>query len=55
MKKIIIGITGASGSILAENLIKKLLEIGHRVELVITENGKKVVEYELEKKTSRFT
>jgi len=50
MKKIIIGITGASGSILAENLIKKLLEIGHRVELVITENGKKVVEYELEKK-----
>lgn len=49
MKTIVIGITGASGSILAEYLIKKLLELGHHIELVVTENGKNVVEYELEK------
>lgn len=50
MKKIIVGITGASGSTLAENLIKKLLTLGHHVELVITENGLNVLEYEIEKK-----
>ncbi len=50
MKKIIVGITGASGSTLAENLIKKLLSLGHHVELILTENGLSVVEYELEKK-----
>lgn len=50
MKKIIVGITGASGSTLAENLIKKLLSLGHHVELVLTENGLSVLEYELEKK-----
>ncbi len=49
MKKIIIGVTGASGSVLAENLIKKLLKLGHQVELVVTENGQNVLEYELEK------
>jgi 4-hydroxy-3-polyprenylbenzoate decarboxylase len=50
MKKIIVGITGASGSTLAENLIKKLLTLGHHVELVLTENGLNVLEYEIEKK-----
>ncbi|MDW7669176.1 MAG: UbiX family flavin prenyltransferase [Bacillota bacterium] len=50
MKKIIIGVTGASGSNLAENLIIKLLKLGHQVELVVTENGQNVLEYELEKK-----
>ncbi len=47
MKKIIVGITGASGSIFAHRLIESLLELGHEVHLVATANGEKVCEYEL--------
>lgn len=49
MKKIIIGITGASGSIFAYRLIEILLQLGYEVHLVATSNGERVCEYELEK------
>lgn len=48
MKEFIIGITGASGSIYGVRIIKTLLKEGHNVHCVITDNGKKVMAYELE-------
>jgi len=47
MGKYIIGITGASGSIYADRLIRKLLDNGHQVILTITEAGKKVLQQEI--------
>ena len=47
--KVIIGITGASGSIYAQQLIKKIQTIDHsEISLVMTEDAKSVWEYELE-------
>lgn len=48
MKKIIVGITGASGSIFAHRIIESLLSLGHEVHLVATSNGEKVCAYELD-------
>ena len=53
MKKIVIGMTGASGSALAYRLIQTLLELGHEVHFVSTEMGKKVMGFELEKPFER--
>lgn len=47
MKKIIVGITGASGSILAHRLVEILLDLGHEVHLLSTANGAKVCRFEL--------
>lgn len=48
-KHIIIGITGASGSVLAKNAIEYLAQHSeYRISVVITENAKKVFTYELE-------
>jgi len=44
----IVGITGASGSIYAVRLVEELLRLGHEVHTVITHNGHKVMDYELE-------
>ncbi|MBS7526504.1 UbiX family flavin prenyltransferase [Fusibacter paucivorans] len=46
MKKIIIGITGASGSILAQYLITGLSEYPVACHCVLTGNGERVFEYE---------
>lgn len=48
MKKIIVGITGASGSIYGKRLVEVLLENQMAVCLIATENGKKVFSFELE-------
>lgn len=48
MKKYIVGITGASGSIYGVRLVEELIKQGNEVHLVITNNGKKVLEYEIE-------
>lgn len=48
MKKIIVGITGASGSLYGKRLVEVLLEKEIFVCLIATENGKKVFSYELE-------
>lgn len=44
--KYIIGITGASGSVYGLRLIEVLKKQGHEVGLVITDSGRKVLEYE---------
>lgn len=46
MKKYIIAITGASGSIYALSLIEELLKNGHSIHLIVSDNGAKVLEYE---------
>lgn len=57
-KKIIIAVTGASGSIYAKRLINKLHNLKDQLEdvsIIYSENGLKVWEYELEEKpTSLF-
>ena len=47
MGKYIIGITGASGAIYADRLIRQLLKYGHKVMLVMTEAGRTVFSQEL--------
>lgn len=46
MKKYIVGITGASGSIYGIRLIEELLKAGNEVHIIITDSGKKVMKYE---------
>lgn len=47
MKKIVVGITGASGSIYAKRLIEVLVKEGIQINVVATEKGSQVFEYEL--------
>jgi 4-hydroxy-3-polyprenylbenzoate decarboxylase len=47
IRKVLIGVTGASGSIYAERLIQLLLDSVDRIYLVITETGEKVAQHEL--------
>lgn len=49
MKKIIVGVTGASGSVYADRLIRALLFSGHEVHLVATVHGESVCAFELDK------
>lgn len=49
MSRYIIGITGASGSIYGVRVIEELLRGGHEVHVVLTQNGGKVLAYELER------
>lgn len=48
MGRYIVGITGASGSIYAVRLIEELIKKDNEVYLVITGNGRNVLEYEVE-------
>jgi 4-hydroxy-3-polyprenylbenzoate decarboxylase len=57
MRKIIVAISGASGSIYAESLLKKLSVIKdqwHELSVVITENAKEVWHTELDKDIENF-
>lgn len=47
MKKIIVGITGASGAILGERLVRFLLENSHEAHVIISPSGVNVFEEEL--------
>jgi 4-hydroxy-3-polyprenylbenzoate decarboxylase len=49
MARYIIGITGASGSIYGVRVIEELLRGDHEVHVVLTQNGRKVLSYELER------
>lgn len=49
MKKIVIGITGASGSIYGIRLIEELYKLNVHVHIVVSGEGLKVIEYETEK------
>lgn len=46
MKKAVVGITGASGSIYAKRFIEELLSRGIFTHIICTDNGRKVMEYE---------
>ena len=46
MKKIVVGITGASGSVYAVRLIDVLREQGIEVHSVVTDSGQRVLDYE---------
>jgi len=48
MSRYIVGITGASGSIYAVRLLGELLQKNHEVHLIITHNGLKVLNFEME-------
>ncbi len=48
MGRYIVGITGASGSIYGVRLIEELIKADNEIYLVITDNGKKVLEYEVD-------
>ena len=52
--RILIAITGASGSIYAQRLVEVLLGCVDRIYLLFSPSGKKVVEYELKKKKTGF-
>ena len=55
-KRIFIAITGASGTIFAEQLISELLKKGHKLYISISTAGRAVACHELEKKeTSEFS
>ena len=47
MKKIIVGITGASGALLGERLVRFLLKAGHEVHVIISPSGVSVFKEEL--------
>ncbi|MDI6601174.1 MAG: flavin prenyltransferase UbiX [Thermoanaerobacteraceae bacterium] len=46
MKRYIVGITGASGSVYAIRLIDELIKRNNEVHLVVTGNGERVMKYE---------
>lgn len=46
-KRLIVAITGASGMIYAERLLKALLETGHNIELIISENASDLLKFEI--------
>ena len=48
MKRFVVGITGASGAILALRLVHTLLERGHEVHLTASRDARIVIEQELE-------
>ena len=47
MSSFAVGITGASGAILARRLVEYLLEMGHTVHLATSRAGRMVIEDEL--------
>jgi 4-hydroxy-3-polyprenylbenzoate decarboxylase len=49
MKRILVGLTGASGSVLAYTVVNLLLENGHEVHFVASKLGERVMAYELER------
>ncbi|MGC8755574.1 MAG: UbiX family flavin prenyltransferase [bacterium] len=52
---IVVAVTGASGSVYALGLIKWLVDNGYPVELIASDTGKKVFEYETGKRFSADT
>jgi 4-hydroxy-3-polyprenylbenzoate decarboxylase len=54
MKRVIVGITGASGSIYGKRTVEVLVSNGYEVDLVFSKMGRKVFEYELEEIVENF-
>jgi len=47
MKRIVVGVSGASGAVYATRLVEQLLTHGHEVHLVVTEYGRRLLSDEL--------
>ena len=54
MKKIVVGITGASGSVYGKRLIEVLAEKGFKLSVIATDKGKQVFNYELSLEIDSF-
>ena len=54
-QRILVGITGASGSIYAERLLQVLTAKLERVYLIVTDSGRQVVDHELRKSETDFS
>ena len=54
MKPLIIGLTGASGSIYGIRLIQELAALGHKLHVIATPTAQKVILYELGKELGDF-
>ena len=54
MERVVVGITGASGSVYGKRCVEVLVSKGYGVELVVSETGRKVFEYELELPLEKF-
>lgn len=52
--KIIVGLTGASGSILFKRTIEILSSLNHMLLVIATDHGKQVFEYELDEQFEKF-
>ncbi len=46
-KRLVVGITGASGAVYAQRLISTLVELGHETHIVVTSYGKRLLRDEL--------
>ena len=53
-RRVVLCITGASGSIYAHRFLEHSINLNLQVECVVSENAKKVISYELEKPFSEF-
>ncbi|MEN8078049.1 flavin prenyltransferase UbiX [Clostridioides difficile] len=54
MKKIVVGITGASGSVYGKRLIEVLAEKEFQISVIATDKGKQVFNYELSLEIDKF-
>ena len=54
-RRILVGITGASGSIYAERLLQALTDELQRVYLIVTDSGRQVVDHELRTSETEFS
>lgn len=54
MKRIILGLTGASGSVFFKYILEKLIKENVEIHLLATENGEKVFEYELKHNLNQY-
>jgi 4-hydroxy-3-polyprenylbenzoate decarboxylase len=53
VKRVIVAVTGASGAIYAERLLKALIESGHAIELILSNYGARLLKEERDLPGSR--
>jgi 4-hydroxy-3-polyprenylbenzoate decarboxylase len=53
-KTLVVGITGASGSVYGKRLVQTLLRMGHDCHLIVSPAGRSVITYELEEDFSSW-
>lgn len=51
MKRYVVGISGASGIVLAVTLVSELARLGHHIDVIISPSAQKTLYYELDTKS----